>query len=814
MSVRPMPRPSPGRRTRRRRVAIAAIVTSFLAGCALPQFTTDLAPPPTVTVSVFDEHGDPVGGARVTYGDRTATTDMDGRTEIESERAVVAIISGPGFLDEPVAIAADDQEIDVRLWRRTDADGVARTSVHFGGDVMLGRRYLDEDRPTPHVSDAASARRVVAELGPMAAAADTTVVNLETVIGELPDDLALPGKRYIIQSSPLVTEALDELGVDLVTLGNNHTYDFGDIGLASTLAVLDAAGLEHVGAAVDPDDAVRGHLLDTGPITLGVISASTMSGDLSNDRLPDPEVPTPADLEPDEAWRFERRAFGLRSATESDDDIASLQVPLRDIRIKEAWDIVESAEAHLPPDDAQAAWELASAAFPELQDWVARRGHGGPAHYRADAVHDEIGRLQAAGADFVVVQLHGGTQYAPVPSEFVRRASRAAIDAGADAVVSHHPHVLQGVEWYQGRLIAYSLGNLVFDQNLLSTFPSALLRVVTDGDRIVDARLLPFVLDRYRPTPLSGTAARNVVRTVATRSLLGATGRRHDGEVRTTLDEHVDASDPAAVTFERSSGVIAPGTMADETFSGSLGEDGTTFLPDCSLVRADTLRDDVEIATELFWWGTFDRDTTDANRDFPTGWLVPSSHDRWDIVDGAHDDPGDLAIELTSAPDINTTVRIAALIDLPEHRLFDAAGDPVDTEPSYEVRLWARRNRGSTPFVRLAAYVRNHPDPPSGSSTVRIAEVELPIDVPVDDEWHRVTIPVPEGFVPHDLPGDAALNVTVATPPGHLGMLAIDDVEVLEWRGRVRSEQPVWASADLARSFAGTDAVDLDLRRC
>ena len=807
---------SPGRRTRRRRVSVAAIVTSLLAGCALPQFTEDLAPRPVTTVRVVDEHGATVVGARVSYGGRETTTDADGRAEIESERAVVAIVSSPDFLDEPVAVATDDDEIHVRLWSRTGDDGRSRSSIHFGGDMMLGRRYLEPDRSTPYVGDEASARRVVAELGPMAAAADNTVVNLETVIGDLPDDLALPGKRYTIQSSPLVTEALDELGVDLVTLGNNHTYDYGDIGIASTLTVLDAAGVDHVGAAIDPDDALRGHILDAGTVTIGVISASTMSGDLSNDRLPDPDVSAPPDLDPVDAWQFEPRAFGLRPATESDDDIASIQVPLREIRIAEAWDIVESAEAHLPPDHAQAVWELANAAFPELQDWVARRGHGGPAHYRADAVRLEIERLDAAGADFVVVQLHGGTQYAPVPSEFVRTASRAAIDAGADAVVSHHPHVLQGVEWYRGHLIAYSLGNLAFDQDLLSTFPSALLRVVTDGEQIVEARLLPFVLDRYRPTPLSGTAARNVIRTVAARSLLGATGRRHLGEVRTMLDEPADdsAAEPAAITFERNSGLIRAGIVDVEPFSSLHGEDGTAHLPACSLVRTDTLRDDLEVAEELFWWGTFDRNTTDANREFPTGWLVPSSHDRWGIVEGAHDVRGDRAIELTSAPDINTTVRIAALIDLPEHRVYDGDGRPADAEPSYEVRLWARRNRGDTPFVRLAAFVRNAPGPSTGSSTVRLAEMELPIDVPDDDQWHRVIIPVPDGFVPHDEPGDAALNVTVAAPPAHLGTLALDRLEILEWRSRTRSERPVWAPADRARSSDRSGDIELDLRRC
>lgn len=66
-------------------------------------------------------------------------------------------------------------------------------------------------------------------------------------------------------------------------------------------------------------------------------------------------------------------------------------------------------------------------------------------------------------ADVVVVILHGGTEYAPTSNADQRAAARRAIDAGADLVVGHHPHVLQETEIYRGRLIVYSLGDFVFD---------------------------------------------------------------------------------------------------------------------------------------------------------------------------------------------------------------------------------------------------------------------------------------------------------------------------------------------------------------
>lgn len=68
-----------------------------------------------------------------------------------------------------------------------------------------------------------------------------------------------------------------------------------------------------------------------------------------------------------------------------------------------------------------------------------------------------------AGHDLVIVVLHWGDEYEDMPEKWQIRAARAFIDAGADAVVAHHPHVLQGIERYGDGLIAYSVGNFVFD---------------------------------------------------------------------------------------------------------------------------------------------------------------------------------------------------------------------------------------------------------------------------------------------------------------------------------------------------------------
>lgn len=69
------------------------------------------------------------------------------------------------------------------------------------------------------------------------------------------------------------------------------------------------------------------------------------------------------------------------------------------------------------------------------------------------------------GADLVLVSVHQGLEYKPVPRREDVAVLRGLVRAGADAVIGHHPHVPQGIEWVDGKPILYSLGNFVFLQN-------------------------------------------------------------------------------------------------------------------------------------------------------------------------------------------------------------------------------------------------------------------------------------------------------------------------------------------------------------
>ncbi|MDY7075532.1 MAG: CapA family protein [Chloroflexota bacterium] len=115
----------------------------------------------------------------------------------------------------------------------------------------------------------------------------------------------------------------------------------------------------------------------------------------------------------------------------------------------------------------------------------------------------------AAGqAEVVVVSIHWGGEYQAAPGPRQRAVARALADAGAGIIVGHGPHVLQQVEWIEETLVAYSLGNFLFDQ----PYPvdcrwGAILRVTLQGDHFVAVEAIPTVAEHGRVRPASPATA-------------------------------------------------------------------------------------------------------------------------------------------------------------------------------------------------------------------------------------------------------------------------------------------------------------------
>jgi poly-gamma-glutamate capsule biosynthesis protein CapA/YwtB (metallophosphatase superfamily) len=115
-----------------------------------------------------------------------------------------------------------------------------------------------------------------------------------------------------------------------------------------------------------------------------------------------------------------------------------------------------------------------------------------------------IQRMQEAvrdaknSADVVIVSMHAGDEYVPFPNNQQTTFARAAIDAGAEMVIGHHPHVVQTMEIYRGKRIFYSLGNFIFDQMWSrETREGLLIEAVFTKEGVKDIVFLPVLIEDY-----------------------------------------------------------------------------------------------------------------------------------------------------------------------------------------------------------------------------------------------------------------------------------------------------------------------------
>ena len=99
-------------------------------------------------------------------------------------------------------------------------------------------------------------------------------------------------------------------------------------------------------------------------------------------------------------------------------------------------------------------------------------------------VLDEVREMARGRRGHVICSLHWGHEYVETPSREQQSLARALVDAGVSLILGHHPHVLQGIEQYSRGLIAYSLGNFVFDLREPETLDTAALYVDFDADGI------------------------------------------------------------------------------------------------------------------------------------------------------------------------------------------------------------------------------------------------------------------------------------------------------------------------------------------
>lgn len=371
-----------------------------------------------------------------------------------------------------------------------DASEAPRAVVSFlaCGDILLAR--------TPGArAEAYGYRYLFRNVRELISSADFAFANLENPASYL--GKPYPGKpeNVTFRADPAALFGLAWAGFDFVSLANNHINDYGPRALAETLDYLDLLGLARAGAGRDAEEARRPAIVERGGVRVAVLAYA----------------------EPIWSVVEARSSTAYRAATRSERRAAALSA--------EAFDPIP---AGLPP--------LADGSLPGAvaRPDAAASSRAGLAVARVEDMRADVARvLSVHKPDYLFVSVHWGEEHERFPRAFQRRFGRAAIDAGATAVIGHHPHVLQAIERYGGGLIVYSLGNFVFDMAEPSTYESAAVRFSLEGGRIRRVEIVPILIARYEyaPAPARGAGASTILNRLKAWSAPYGTELRVEGEL-------------------------------------------------------------------------------------------------------------------------------------------------------------------------------------------------------------------------------------------------------------------------------------------
>jgi poly-gamma-glutamate synthesis protein (capsule biosynthesis protein) len=161
---------------------------------------------------------------------------------------------------------------------------------------------------------------------------------------------------------------------------------------------------------------------------------------------------------------------------------------------------VDSDEAHQPALFDVNGWRIAVLGFGGVvpwDDWIATADDPGMAD--GDDIESMVAAVRAADevADLVFVSIHWGVELDTTPRQEDIERAHAMIDAGADGIFGHHPHRLQPLDFYEGRPIAWSLGNFVWPRLSAAGATTAVAQFIVEPDGSVTGCLIPTVIESH-----------------------------------------------------------------------------------------------------------------------------------------------------------------------------------------------------------------------------------------------------------------------------------------------------------------------------
>lgn len=142
-----------------------------------------------------------------------------------------------------------------------------------------------------------------------------------------------------------------------------------------------------------------------------------------------------------------------------------------------------------------------------VEGTIATKDRNGLLSANPDVLFDMIEKAKNedhGNADLVVVNVHWGQEYDTEATPRQKALAKAMVDAGADIIIGHHPHVLQSFDVYKDGIIFYSLGNFVFDQGWTRTKDSAMVQYNLTEDGTASIDVIPLQIEEVAPRLATG----------------------------------------------------------------------------------------------------------------------------------------------------------------------------------------------------------------------------------------------------------------------------------------------------------------------
>ncbi len=181
-----------------------------------------------------------------------------------------------------------------------------------------------------------------------------------------------------------------------------------------------------------------------------------------------------------------------------------------------------SASAFRPTYITRNGAKIAFLSYSQIGPASFKAGHGAvraPRTRRRLATVTRAIKAANKKADYVIVSFHWGIERRHTPTATQVKFGRAAIRAGANLVLSHHPHVIEGVEFYKKGLIAYSLGNFVFSPGSDEGHDTMILSLTLGPKGVSNVVARPAHIDPYgRPVLASGATRSRILGKIKTTS--------------------------------------------------------------------------------------------------------------------------------------------------------------------------------------------------------------------------------------------------------------------------------------------------------